>query len=64
MEETKDAVRNQYLRMAKTFVAEEREDDEEIDVGSAKLVGFISMLGNEIGGLFVDPGHHRSGVGE
>ena len=28
-----------------------------------KVVGFISILGNEIGGLFVHANHHRKGIG-
>jgi putative acetyltransferase len=28
-----------------------------------KLVGFISMMGNEVGAIFVDPACHRKGVG-
>lgn len=27
------------------------------------VVGFVSLVGNEVGGLFVDPDHHRTGVG-
>ncbi len=27
------------------------------------VVGFISLLGHEVGGLFVDPKHLRSGIG-
>ncbi len=27
------------------------------------VVGFLSLVGNEVGGLFVDPDHHRTGVG-
>ncbi len=27
------------------------------------IVGFISILGNEIGGLFVLPGSHHKGIG-
>ncbi len=26
-------------------------------------LGFITMIGAEIGGLFVDPAHHRKGIG-
>jgi putative acetyltransferase len=27
------------------------------------VIGFISLLGNEVGAIFVDPRFHRSGVG-
>lgn len=29
-----------------------------------RLVGFLSLVGNEVGGLFVDPGHQRRGIGQ
>lgn len=47
------SLRNMYLVHASTRVAEV--DD--------RVVGFISMLGHEIGGLFVDPEFHRRGLG-
>ena len=28
-----------------------------------RVVGFVSLLGNEVGGLFVAPGSHRKGIG-
>jgi len=28
-----------------------------------RVVGFISLIENEIGGLFVSPAHHRQGIG-
>ena len=28
-----------------------------------KLAGFISMLGNVVGAMYVDPAYHRRGVG-
>ena len=42
-----------YLHQAETSVWE----------SEGNVVGFISLLGNEVGGLFVDPGSHRSGIG-
>lgn len=44
---------NMYLPNAETWVWE----------ADGRVVGFISLLGNEIGGLFVDPGFHRTGIG-
>ncbi len=32
-------------------------------VADQKVVGFISLLGNEVGAIFVDPKFHRSGIG-
>jgi len=42
-----------YLPEAETWVWE----------ADGHVVGFLSLLGNEVGGLFVDPGRHRSGIG-
>jgi putative acetyltransferase len=42
-----------YLPQAETLVWE----------ADGRVVGFISLLGNEIGGIFVDPEFHRSGIG-
>ncbi|HEX9659812.1 MAG TPA: GNAT family N-acetyltransferase [Rhodothermales bacterium] len=28
-----------------------------------KVVGFVALVGNEVGGLFVDPDFHRKGIG-
>ena len=47
------AIREEYLREADTWVWD----------GSGRIDGFISLLGNEIGGLFVRPSIHRCGVG-
>ena len=42
-----------YLPNSNTWVYEE----------SNTIVGFISMLENEIGGLFVHPNYHSQGIG-
>ena len=42
-----------YLPKAETWVWE----------SGGQVVGFISLLGNEIGAIFVDPGVHRTGIG-
>ncbi len=47
-------VRDLYVPNAETYVAEE----------GREVVGFISLLGNEIGGLFVDPSKHGRGYGK
>ncbi|WP_306455013.1 GNAT family N-acetyltransferase [Pseudovibrio flavus] len=41
-----------YLPNTVTYVAE----------ADGKVVGFIALMGNEIGGLFVSPDHHRQGI--
>ena len=55
-----------------TFVERVKKDMKEIYLPNAmtwvfekdnNLIGFISMIGNEIGGLFVVPDHHSKGIG-
>ena len=49
----KKAMREMYLPNSDTWVYEE----------SNVILGFISMVENEIGGLFVDPKNHSKGIG-
>lgn len=49
----KDAMRNMYLPNAETWVIEKNGDP----------IGFVAMIGNEIGGLFLDPAYHGLGYG-
>ena len=49
----KDAMRNLFLPNAETWVIEK----------NGAPIGFIAMMGNEIGGLFLDPDHHGHGYG-
>jgi len=44
---------NVHLPQAETWVWE----------ADGHVIGFISLLGNEVGAIFVDPGFHRSGIG-
>lgn len=46
-------VKNDFLSQAHTIIA--RKDN--------SIVGFISLLGNELGGLFVEKAHQRMGIG-
>ena len=46
-------ISNLYLPNAETWVAE----------NDGHVVGFVSLLGNEVGGLFVHSSHHRKGIG-
>lgn len=53
VQKIKKDMREIYLPNSKTWVFEE----------NYKVVGFIGMIGNEIGGLFVAPEHHSKGIG-
>lgn len=53
VEKVKTDMRNIYIPTTITFVYEENN----------AVIGFISMIGNEIGGLFVLPGNHSKGIG-
>ncbi len=53
VEKVKTDMRKIYIPNSETWVYEN-------DLG---IVGFISMLGDEIGGLFVLPQNHSSGIG-
>ena len=47
-------LRHVYLPNTRTWVVE----------SDGSPVGFIAMMGNEIGGLFLDPQHHGKGMGK
>lgn len=49
----KKAMTEMYLPASDTWVYAE----------SNEIIGFISMIGNEIGGLFVNPEYHSKGIG-
>lgn len=49
----KDDLRKQYLPMAETWIAEE----------NGELIGFVSLIENYIGGLFVQPVWQGKSVG-
>ncbi|MDJ0665221.1 MAG: GNAT family N-acetyltransferase [Acidimicrobiia bacterium] len=39
------------------------EAETNVCVVNGAIVGFLSLVGNEVGGLFVDPDHQRRGIG-
>ena len=49
-----DNIRNIYLPNTKTWVYE-------LD---GQIVGFIGMIDNEVGAIFINPQHHRKGIGQ
>ena len=53
VEKATKAMREMYIPNSETWVYEEE----------GTVIGFIGMMGNEIGGLFVLPDHHSKGVG-
>ena len=53
VEKVKIDMGNIYLPNSETWVYEEDET----------ILGFVSMLDNEIGGLFIKPSHHGKGIG-
>lgn len=53
VEKIKKDMKEIYLPNAETWVYEYNDN----------VIGFISMIGNEIGGLFVQPDQHSKGVG-
>jgi putative acetyltransferase len=50
----RENIPNLYLPNAETWVYE----------ASGRVVGFIALIGNEVGAIFVHPSHQRVGVGQ
>lgn len=53
LEQEQHNIAHVYLPVADTWVAEQGQ----------KVIGFISLIGNEVGALFVQPQFHGTGVG-
>jgi len=54
IEKEKENTAQLYLPNADTWVV----------VDNRKVMGFVALLGNEVGGLFVDPAYHHKGFGK
>lgn len=54
LEKERQAIALQWIPVAETWVY----------VSGDRVRGFIAMLDNEVGGLFVDPEHHGEGIGQ
>ena len=52
-EQERKEISQEFLPIAETWVSERE----------GRVVGFISLLGNEVGGLFVAPTWHGQGIG-
>ena len=44
---------NVYMPHAETWIIDQ----------DGHVIGFLALIGNEVGGLFVDPAHHGTGAG-
>lgn len=53
LEQERHNIPNLYLPNAETWVVEE----------AGQVIGFIALLGNEVGAIFVEPEFHGSGAG-
>lgn len=53
LDEERLRIADKWLPLAETVVA----------ICDGRVVGFLSLVGNEVGGLFVDPDFQRRGIG-
>lgn len=53
LEQERQNIPNLYLPNAETWVWE----------GDGRVIGFIALIGNEVGAIFVDPEFHGTGIG-
>ena len=57
---TDEFIAEQRVAVAEKYIPNTVTDIALID---DKIVGFVSMIGNEVGAIFVDPAYHGKGVG-
>jgi putative acetyltransferase len=50
------SIRDVYLPAAETWVAVDEEKDD-------KVIGFLALIGNEVGAIFVHPAYWKKGIG-
>lgn len=53
MEQERENIRNKWIPRSETWVYEHE----------GEVIGFISLIGNEVGGLFLTPNRHGQGFG-
>ncbi len=53
LDRERERIRSQHMPMARSWVFEE----------DGRVVGFIALLGSEVGAVFVDPNRHGRGIG-
>ncbi|HUP15789.1 MAG TPA: GNAT family N-acetyltransferase [Acidimicrobiia bacterium] len=53
LETERSQIKEQWLPIAETTVAEQ----------DGRVVGFLSLIGDEVGGIFVDPDYQGRGIG-
>lgn len=51
--EVERSIREDFLPISETYVLEDKD----------QVIGFIALIGSQIGGLFLDPACHRRGYG-
>ena len=56
-------VRNVYPKFAEIWVKEIGTKETGIQVIDTQVIGFIALIGNEVGAIFLSPDHHGQGIG-
>jgi len=56
-------VRDVYPKFAEIWVKETNSQEANAQETSAQVIGFIALIGNEVGAIFLSPDHHGQGIG-